>query len=130
VIVNLIINAFEAMSGLGERPRELLTGTAKAKSDSVDVAVQAQVWLQRFSIASLTSTTPQGPAVSSAYQSAVPSLKRMGDDCGRPQACPRVPSSISRCLRVQIVHLDFSARPFGKMSPVVASVSFGGQTGE
>jgi signal transduction histidine kinase len=40
VIVNLIINAIEAMSGLGEKPRELLIGAAKAKSDSVDVAVQ------------------------------------------------------------------------------------------
>jgi signal transduction histidine kinase len=40
VILNLIINAIEAMSGLGEMPRELLLSTAKATSDSVVVAVQ------------------------------------------------------------------------------------------
>jgi signal transduction histidine kinase len=36
----LIISAIEAMSGLGERSRELLISTAKAKSGSVVVAVQ------------------------------------------------------------------------------------------
>jgi C4-dicarboxylate-specific signal transduction histidine kinase len=40
VILNLIINAMEAMSGLGERPRELLISTAQVISDGVVVAVQ------------------------------------------------------------------------------------------
>jgi C4-dicarboxylate-specific signal transduction histidine kinase len=40
VILNLIINAVEAMSGVSERPRELLIGTAKDESGGVLVAVQ------------------------------------------------------------------------------------------
>ncbi len=40
VILNLIINAVEAMSGITERTRELLIGTGKEASDRVLVAVQ------------------------------------------------------------------------------------------
>ena len=40
VILNLVINAIEAMSGVGEGPRELLVKTAKSGEDSVSVAVQ------------------------------------------------------------------------------------------
>jgi PAS domain S-box-containing protein len=40
VVLNLIINAQEAMSGLGEGARELLISTAKAKSDGVFVVVR------------------------------------------------------------------------------------------
>jgi len=40
VVLNLIINAIEAMSGIGEAPRELLIRTARSGSDSVSVAVQ------------------------------------------------------------------------------------------
>jgi PAS domain S-box-containing protein len=40
VILNLIINAVEAMSGLGEGSRELVISTAKAKPDGVLVAVR------------------------------------------------------------------------------------------
>jgi len=39
-MLNLIINAVEAMSGTGEGPRELLIGTGKTESDGVVVAVQ------------------------------------------------------------------------------------------
>jgi C4-dicarboxylate-specific signal transduction histidine kinase len=40
VLLNLMINAMEAMSGFTERPRELLISTAQAESDSVVIAVQ------------------------------------------------------------------------------------------
>jgi PAS domain S-box-containing protein len=40
VILNLIINAVEAMSGAGEGSRELLISTGKAESDAVLVAVR------------------------------------------------------------------------------------------
>jgi PAS domain S-box-containing protein len=40
VMLNLIINAIEAMSGVGEGPRELLVKTAKSEAASVSVAVQ------------------------------------------------------------------------------------------
>jgi Histidine kinase-, DNA gyrase B-, and HSP90-like ATPase len=40
VTLNLIINAFEAMSGVSQRARELLISTRKAESDGVLVAVR------------------------------------------------------------------------------------------
>jgi PAS domain S-box-containing protein len=40
VILNLLINAIEAMSGMGEGPRELLISTAKTHSEGVLVAVR------------------------------------------------------------------------------------------
>ena len=40
VVLNLIINAIEAMSGGDEGPRELVIKTAKSEPDSVSVAVQ------------------------------------------------------------------------------------------
>jgi PAS domain S-box-containing protein len=40
VILNLIVNAVEAMSGVGEGSRELLISTGKAESDGVLVAVR------------------------------------------------------------------------------------------
>lgn len=40
VVLNLIVNAVEAMSGVNDRPRELLISTARGGSDSVVVAVR------------------------------------------------------------------------------------------
>ena len=40
VILNLIINAIEAMSGAGDGPRELLVGSGKHESQGVLVAVR------------------------------------------------------------------------------------------
>ncbi len=40
VILNLIINAIEAMSAVGENPRELLVGSEKAESQRLLVAVR------------------------------------------------------------------------------------------
>jgi C4-dicarboxylate-specific signal transduction histidine kinase len=40
VILNLIVNAIEAMSGQSEAPRELLISTEKAEPDGVLVAVR------------------------------------------------------------------------------------------
>ena len=40
VILNLLINATEAMSGMSEGPRELLISTTKTDSEGVLVAVR------------------------------------------------------------------------------------------
>jgi signal transduction histidine kinase len=40
VVLNLVINAIEAMNGVDEGPRKLIIKTAKAGKDSVSVAVQ------------------------------------------------------------------------------------------
>ena len=53
VILNLIINAIEAMSGVSEGPRELLISTGRAEPDGVFVAVRdtGPGWRRRFSSA-------------------------------------------------------------------------------
>jgi two-component system sensor kinase FixL len=40
VIMNLIVNAIEAMAGIGDRPRELTIASAKGDANTVFVAVQ------------------------------------------------------------------------------------------
>jgi len=40
VVLNLIVNAVEAMSGVRDRPRDLLISTGRAEPDSVLVAVR------------------------------------------------------------------------------------------
>ena len=57
VILNLSINAIEAMSGVGDGPRELLVGSRKDESNSVLVAVRdsGKGWTRRIST---TSSTP------------------------------------------------------------------------
>ena len=40
VILNLIVNAVQAMSGVSDGPRELLISTEEAESDGVLVAVR------------------------------------------------------------------------------------------
>ena len=44
VILNLIINAVEAMSGVSEGSREMLIGTGKEASGRVVVAVEDLAW--------------------------------------------------------------------------------------
>jgi signal transduction histidine kinase len=117
VILNLIINAIEAISGLGERPRELLIGTAKAKSDSVIVAVQdsnpglAPATLDRILDAFYT-TKPGGPGIGRSI--CLPSLKRMG---GRLWATTIVPQGAIFNFTLpahQIVHRDLVLAPSGR----------------
>jgi signal transduction histidine kinase len=40
VVLNLIMNAIEAMSAIGDRPRELVIGTQSGEVDEVRVTVQ------------------------------------------------------------------------------------------
>jgi C4-dicarboxylate-specific signal transduction histidine kinase len=85
VILNLIINAVQAMSTMGEGTRELLISTGKAEADWVLVAVQdsgpglAPANLEHVFDAFYT-TKPNGMGL--GLSSAVRSLKRMTAVCG------------------------------------------------
>jgi hypothetical protein len=105
VILNLIINAVEAMSGVAEAPRELLITTGLAGSSGVVVSVEIpdRDWRRRLSsTSSRPSTRPSPPAWGWVYRFAAPSWKRMGDDCGRRRTNREVPSFSSSCLSISV----------------------------
>jgi signal transduction histidine kinase len=103
VILNLTINAVEAMSSTGEGLR---CGSALGKPTRAACASRCGIlvrdWLQLVSTASSSPfTRPSLAAWEWAYRSAVRLLKLMGDDYGRPRTCLRAPSFNSRCRRTQ-----------------------------
>ena len=58
MILKLIINAFEAMSGINEGERELLISTGKAEEDGVFVSVRdsgSGGWSQRLFLSASSS---------------------------------------------------------------------------
>jgi hypothetical protein len=100
VILNLMINAVEAMSGDGggrancssARPR--LSRTCLSQC-----GFRSQASLQRTSIGSLSPSTRRSPVVSgSGYRSAARSSKHMADDCGRARMSPGARRFNSHCL--------------------------------
>jgi C4-dicarboxylate-specific signal transduction histidine kinase len=109
VILNLIINAIEAMTGIDARARELRISTAEAASGGVLVAAKdsgaglAPATLEHLFDAFYTTK----PGRLGLGLSAVRSSKRMADDCGRARTCPAVPPFNSPCRLIR------------KLSPVV-----------
>jgi hypothetical protein len=104
VILNLLINAIEAMSAMSEGPRELLFSTAKTDSGgSSRCGIRARDWLLRASTScSSPSTRPNPAAWDWGYRSAVRSLRRIKDDCGRPRTVHAVPFFHSRCSHTHL----------------------------
>jgi K+-sensing histidine kinase KdpD len=92
VILNLIINAVEAMSGIAEGPRELVIKSGEAAHDGVFVEVQD-------SGPSRPSTRLNPVVWAWGYRSAGRSSKRMGDRWGQLRMCPAGPFFDSRCPR-------------------------------
>jgi C4-dicarboxylate-specific signal transduction histidine kinase len=97
VVLNLLLNAIEAMSGMSEGARELLIRTEQTNSDAVLVTVQdsgpgfppesAQRLFEAF-----YTTKPGGLGMGS--QSAIQSLRLTKADCGRARTYPVVQCSI------------------------------------
>ena len=93
VILNLILNALEAMSGMSEGSRELLITTGRSESGDVLVAVRdsgpglAPAMLSRIS--SRRSTRPNRTAWGWGCRSAVRSSKRTADDLWASANSPR-----------------------------------------
>ena len=89
VILNLIINAIEAMSGAGEGSRELLISTGDSRvrtACSSRCGIRARGWRRRASSASSRPSTRPSPAAWGwGCRSAARSSKRTADDCGRPR---------------------------------------------
>src|SRR5262249_21746663 len=105
VILNLLINAIEAMSGMSEGPRELLISTAKTDSEGVLVAVRdsgpglAPESVDRL-FESFYTTKPGGLGVGlSICRSIIGPIK---DDCGRPRTLHAVPFFNSRCRHTHL----------------------------
>ncbi len=107
VILNLILNAFEAMSEMSEGSRELLITTGETESGDVLVAVHdsgpglAQAALEDLFKAFYTT---KSSGLGWGCRSAVRSLKRMADDCGRAPMRPAAPSFNSPCPPVRTLH--------------------------
>ena len=111
VILNLVINAIEAMSGTSEGSRDLLISTGKAEPGGVLIAVRIRVrdWRQQLSSASSRpSTRPSRAVWGWACRSAGRSSKRTADDCGRARMCPAAPSFTLGCLSTRAAHRDWA----------------------
>ena len=101
VILNLIINAVEAMSGVSEGSRELLIGTGKDASSGVLVAVQDSgpgLNPESFDRLFDPSTRPSPAAWAWDYRSAVRSSKLTGDGYGPLALSARARPFSSPCL--------------------------------
>jgi len=104
VILNLIVNAIEAMRGQKEAPRELLLSTERAEPDAVLVAVRdsgpglAPAALERLFDAFYT-TKANGMGMGLSICRSI--VKAHGGRCGRPRTRPAAPSFSLRCLSVQ-----------------------------
>ena len=109
VVLNLIINAVEAMGASSDGPRELLVSTGKAESDGVLVAVRdsgpglAPGDLEHLFEAFYT-TKPDG--LGWGCRSAARSSKRTGAACGRARTCPAAPLSVHGACPPRSAHPD------------------------
>jgi hypothetical protein len=100
VILNLILNALEAMSATSEGSRKILITTGKTESDEVLVAVHdSGPGLDPAHREDLLrpSTRPSRTAWDSGCRSAARSSKGTADDCGRAPIRPGARSFNSRC---------------------------------
>ena len=104
VILNLIINAIEAMSEI-ERRAAGIADQRRARPSratcSSPCAIRARDWRRRLSsTSSRPSTRPSRTVWAWGCRSAVRSSKRMADDCGRAPMRPAAPSFNSPCPRI------------------------------
>jgi C4-dicarboxylate-specific signal transduction histidine kinase len=100
VILNLILNAMEAMSDVSPQPRELSVSSAKDGSNGALVSVRDSgagldgTVLDRLFEAFYT-TKAHGMGIGPAVSRTIIKLTAAG--CGRCPTCPREPYSSSRC---------------------------------
>jgi hypothetical protein len=103
VILNLIANAVEAMSGISEGSRELLISTRKAQLVQDSGPGLAPATLERLFEASIQ---PSQTVWVWIYRSAVLSSKRTVDSSGRARPSLEVPSLNSPRPPAQTLHRD------------------------
>ena len=102
VLLNLVLNALEALATVTERPREVWIRTHQAAADTARVAVEdsgvglAPEQLDQIFTAFYT-TKAQGLGVGLAISRRI--MRRTAAGCGRPPICPVARSFSSRCHR-------------------------------
>ena len=108
-ILNLIINAIQAVTVTSDGPRELLIRTGKVDPGGVLVAVQDPVPDSppgTSNISSSPSTRPSRTVWDWGSPFAARSSKRMGGDYGPARTCLAVPTFNSRCQPAPIALRD------------------------
>ena len=104
VILNLMMNAIEAMSGVGEGPRELLvrSGTDESRAGSdLSAGFGYRGLIRRVStISSMPSIRPSLKAWAWGWRSAARLSRPTAGGCGRQQMRHAAPSFSSRCQLV------------------------------
>jgi hypothetical protein len=98
VMLNLILNAVEAMSGSEEGSRELLIST-EDDARTARIAVRDWPGTGRKADRSSTHSTRPSPVAGRDCRSAVRSSRHMADACGLRTTYPGEPSFNSPCLR-------------------------------
>jgi hypothetical protein len=109
VLLNLIVNAIEAMSAAGDGRRELLIELARRKAEcSLRSETRVRGSRRRPSNAFSTRSTRQSRAVWGwDCRSVIRSLKHTADDCGQARTCRMGPCSNSPFLVIQTLHLEW-----------------------
>jgi hypothetical protein len=124
VILNLIVNAVEAMNGAAEGARKLLISTSKPEANGVLVAVgdSGPGLAQTASTAlSTLSTQPKPADWVWVYRSAVRLSKLMADAYGRRQTCRKARSFNSQCPHIRTGRRDM-ARACRHIRPPIAGI--------
>ena len=120
VMLNLIINAVEAISGVSEGSRELLISCGKAGTDDVRVVVRdsgpGSPGAPTSIASSSLSTRPSRAVWGSGSRSVVRSSRRTADGFGRARILPAAPSFNSRCQPTPIALRGACSRNFGVTS--------------
>ena len=112
VLVNLVINAVEAVGTVAEGAREVLITTGKDEPNGVLVAIKdsgAACPQQLASTSSSRSTRPSPAGWGWGCRSAGRSSRLTGDDCGRRRTNRGVPCFSSRCQPTRAAHCDWDA---------------------
>jgi PAS domain S-box-containing protein len=107
VIMNLIVNAIEAMAGIGDRPRELTiaSGEGDAKLCSSKSEIPARGSIRRISTGCSSPSIRPSPMGSAwGWRSAARLSKRMAGRCRQHRTGLMAPLFNLRCRRGQTVH--------------------------
>ncbi len=126
VMINLIINAIEAMAGAGDGPRELtiVSGIDDANDVSSKCRIPVRGSIRRNSIdCSSPSTRPSPMGLAWGWRSAARSPRPMAGACRQRQITRAAPSFASRCRSKRPSRATQSCHPLSRRSVARTRVS-------